>query len=220
MEKYKGMTDEQLIASLKKYNIPHGPILTTTRKLYEKKIYEFESQRKRISPMEASYDDMDSGSHLYRSSRYYDSPAVEQHGGDGYSYRGDDSEHMYEESYSTTKTYGAQPPTRYRATKEAFDSGNTTRDYFSQNAYQNVSQYRTGSSSSASPSLLVEPRKAIREKKEEPQKGHLFPLWLQLLLLLLFVSFLALVYFFMQSKDENPFQTIDKNDDVQSFFPN
>ncbi|XP_030049979.1 emerin isoform X2 [Microcaecilia unicolor] len=175
MEKYKGMTDEELIASLKKYNIPHGPILKTTRKLYEKKIYAFESQRKRMPPMEVTYDDPD-------------------------------SEQMYEESFSTTKTYDAEPP-RYRGTQEVFDSGNINRNYFSQNTYQDVSQYRTASS--ASPSLRVEPRKAIREK-EEPQKRHLFPLWLQLFLLLLFIGFLALVYFFTQYKDENPFQILEE----------
>nr|XP_033778455.1 emerin isoform X2 [Geotrypetes seraphini] len=171
MEKYKGMTDEELITSLKKFNIPHGPILKTTRKLYEKKMYEFESQRKRMPPTEVTYDDPD-------------------------------TEQMYEESFSTTKTYGAEPP-RYRGTQEVFDSGNINRDYFSQNTYQDVSQYRMASS--ASPSLRVEPRRAIREKKEESQKRHLFPLWLQFLLLFLFIGFLALVYFFTQSKDENPF---------------
>lgn len=206
MEKYKGMTDEELIASLKMYNIPHGPILKTTRKLYEKKIYEFESQKKRMPAMDVTYDDSDAGSHLYRSSRYYDSPAGEQHGGDGYPYRQDDMEQMYEESYSTTKTYGAQP-SRYRGTKTVFDSGNIDKDYFSQNTYQNVSEYRTASS--ASPSLLVEPRRAIREKKEDvPKGGRLFPLWLQFLLLFLLIGFLALVYFFTQSKDENPFQAL------------
>ncbi|XP_030049976.1 emerin isoform X1 [Microcaecilia unicolor] len=206
MEKYKGMTDEELIASLKKYNIPHGPILKTTRKLYEKKIYAFESQRKRMPPMEVTYDDPDSGSHLYRSNRYYDSPAVEQYGRHSYPYGENDSEQMYEESFSTTKTYDAEPP-RYRGTQEVFDSGNINRNYFSQNTYQDVSQYRTASS--ASPSLRVEPRKAIREK-EEPQKRHLFPLWLQLFLLLLFIGFLALVYFFTQYKDENPFQILEE----------
>nr|XP_020648711.1 emerin isoform X2 [Pogona vitticeps] len=45
MEKYKGLTDNELIAQLKKYSIPHGPIVGSTRKLYEKKVYEYETER-------------------------------------------------------------------------------------------------------------------------------------------------------------------------------
>ncbi|XP_034290146.1 emerin isoform X2 [Pantherophis guttatus] len=45
MDEYKGMTDKELIARLKKYSIPHGPVVGSTRKLYEKKIYEYETER-------------------------------------------------------------------------------------------------------------------------------------------------------------------------------
>ncbi|XP_042309936.1 emerin isoform X3 [Sceloporus undulatus] len=45
MEEYKGLTDNELIARLKKYSIPHGPIVGSTRKLYEKKVYEYETER-------------------------------------------------------------------------------------------------------------------------------------------------------------------------------
>ncbi|XP_048346595.1 emerin [Sphaerodactylus townsendi] len=45
MEEYRGLTDNELIARLKKYAIPHGPVVGTTRKIYEKKIYEYEKER-------------------------------------------------------------------------------------------------------------------------------------------------------------------------------
>uniref|UniRef100_A0A670Y6T5 Emerin n=1 Tax=Pseudonaja textilis TaxID=8673 RepID=A0A670Y6T5_PSETE len=45
MDEYKGMTDKELIARLKKYSIPHGPVVGSTRKLYERKIYEYETER-------------------------------------------------------------------------------------------------------------------------------------------------------------------------------
>ncbi|XP_054859150.1 emerin [Eublepharis macularius] len=45
MDEYKGLTDNELIARLKKYAIPHGPVVGSTRKLYEKKIYEYETER-------------------------------------------------------------------------------------------------------------------------------------------------------------------------------
>ncbi|KAJ6654523.1 hypothetical protein lerEdw1_006830 [Lerista edwardsae] len=49
MDEYKGLTDKELIARLKKYSIQHGPIVGSTRKLYEKKIYEHETERTRRS---------------------------------------------------------------------------------------------------------------------------------------------------------------------------
>ncbi|XP_053144691.1 emerin isoform X1 [Hemicordylus capensis] len=51
MDEYKGLTDKELIERLKNYSIPHGPIVGSTRKLYEKKIYEYETERtQRPSP--------------------------------------------------------------------------------------------------------------------------------------------------------------------------
>uniref|UniRef100_A0A8C8RMA6 LEM domain-containing protein n=1 Tax=Pelusios castaneus TaxID=367368 RepID=A0A8C8RMA6_9SAUR len=51
MQRYTGLTDTELIAMLKRYNIPHGPIVGSTRKLYERKIYEYETQRTKLSPL-------------------------------------------------------------------------------------------------------------------------------------------------------------------------
>ncbi|XP_019334287.1 emerin isoform X2 [Alligator mississippiensis] len=45
MEQYQGLTDNELIAKLKSYQISHGPVVGSTRKLYEKKVYELERQR-------------------------------------------------------------------------------------------------------------------------------------------------------------------------------
>ncbi|XP_069065576.1 emerin isoform X2 [Pleurodeles waltl] len=70
MEQFKGMTDEELISALKKYSIPHGPVVGTTRKLYEKKIYEYETQRTKHSPSKQTYTYSDSDSPLYESKRY------------------------------------------------------------------------------------------------------------------------------------------------------
>ncbi|XP_078520750.1 emerin isoform X1 [Lissotriton helveticus] len=70
MEKYKGMTDEELISALKKYSIAHGPVVGTTRKLYERKIYEFETQKTKHSPSKQTYTYSDSESPMYESKRY------------------------------------------------------------------------------------------------------------------------------------------------------
>ncbi|XP_074134242.1 emerin isoform X2 [Sminthopsis crassicaudata] len=77
MEDYRRLSDEELSRMLKLYNIPHGPIVGSTRKLYEKKIYEYESQRTKLAPGTIG---------TYQHSVDFDN--------------------YYEESYSTTKTYG------------------------------------------------------------------------------------------------------------------
>ncbi|XP_033927775.1 emerin [Melopsittacus undulatus] len=46
MQNYRGLTDKELLEKLK--SIPHGSLQGPTRKLYEKKIYEFETRRCRL----------------------------------------------------------------------------------------------------------------------------------------------------------------------------
>ncbi|KAJ1095383.1 hypothetical protein NDU88_000548 [Pleurodeles waltl] len=235
MEQFKGMTDEELISALKKYSIPHGPVVGTTRKLYEKKIYEYETQRTKHSPSKQTYTYSDSDSPLYESKRYdvlsregrsggspayqldesdsqfcerqqYDLPRDRDRISGRVSYQ-DKGDDYYSESYSTTKTY-SEPPVRQRLRDEFVSSSNTESKYYSkENAYQNVSQYSSASGSS----LSVEPRRGIREKPKEVEQTparRFCPLWLQFLLLFLIIGFLAFVYFFVQPEDENPFKEI------------
>ncbi|XP_068919900.1 emerin [Petaurus breviceps papuanus] len=98
MEDYRRLSDQELVRLLKLYNIPHGPIVGSTRKLYEKKIYEYESQRTKLSPgiVTSSYqypEDFESNAYGSRQDEDEDMEEV-------------DYDNYYEESYSTTKTYG------------------------------------------------------------------------------------------------------------------
>lgn len=107
MDDYAVLSDTELAAVLRQYNIPHGPVVGSTRKLYEKKIFEYETQRRRLSPPNSSsssfshrFSDMDSGS---TDSDMYDLPKKEDallYQSKGY------NDDYYEESYLTTKTYG------------------------------------------------------------------------------------------------------------------
>ncbi|KAE8583583.1 hypothetical protein XENTR_v10020578 [Xenopus tropicalis] len=56
MENYKRMTDDELIETLRKCNITHGPIVGTTRTLYEKKLYEYERSKTRNQYPLGSYE--------------------------------------------------------------------------------------------------------------------------------------------------------------------
>ncbi|XP_012613621.1 emerin [Microcebus murinus] len=106
MDDYAVLSDAELAAVLRQYNIPHGPVVGSTRKLYEKKIFEYETQRRRLSPPNSSasfsfrLSDSDSAS---VDSDMYDLPKKEDallYQSKGY------NDDYYEESYLTTRTYG------------------------------------------------------------------------------------------------------------------
>lgn len=107
MDDYAVLSDAELAAVLRQYNIPHGPVVGSTRKLYEKKIFEYETQRRRLSPPNSSsssfsyrFSDSDSAS---VDSDMYDLPKKEDallYQSKGY------NDDYYEESYLSTKTYG------------------------------------------------------------------------------------------------------------------
>ncbi|XP_073446922.1 emerin isoform X2 [Dendrobates tinctorius] len=48
MEKFKKMTDDEIISTLKQYGLQHGPILGTTRTLYEKKLFQYEREKTKL----------------------------------------------------------------------------------------------------------------------------------------------------------------------------
>ncbi|XP_029095774.1 emerin isoform X1 [Monodon monoceros] len=107
MDDYAVLSDTELAAVLRQYNIPHGPVVGSTRKLYEKKIFEYETQRRRLSPPNSSassfscrFSDLDSAS---VDSDMYDLPKKE----DALLYQSKGYNYDYcEESYLTTRTYG------------------------------------------------------------------------------------------------------------------
>ncbi|KAM3911091.1 emerin isoform 2-T3 [Leptodactylus fuscus] len=178
MEKFRDMTDEELINTLKRHGIKHGPIVGTTRTLYEKKLYQYEREKNRVP--QSSYE-----SREHYSRRDYNDDD------------NDDSQ-IYEEEY--IKTY--QRPQAYQRSRDDL----TNRSYSSnENTYQNISQSHFQSGYSQG----VEARRPIRpkQKEEETPVKRFIPLWLQILLLLLFTAFL--VYLYILQTDINPFKSIE-----------
>nr|ACO51664.1 Emerin [Aquarana catesbeiana] len=53
MDKFKNLSDAELIKVLREYGINHGPILDSTRTVYEKKLVEFERKKKIYPSSEA-----------------------------------------------------------------------------------------------------------------------------------------------------------------------
>ncbi|XP_033048647.1 emerin-like [Trachypithecus francoisi] len=106
MDDYADLSNTQLTALLRRYNIPHGPVVGSTRRLYEQMIFEYETQRRRLSPSSSSaassyrFSDLNSTS---GDSDMYDLPKKEDallYQSKGY------NDDYYEESYFTTRTYG------------------------------------------------------------------------------------------------------------------
>ncbi|KAG8513851.1 Emerin [Galemys pyrenaicus] len=176
MDDYAVLSDAELAAVLRQYNIPHGPVVGSTRKLYEKKIFEYETQRRRLSPPNSSassfsyrFSDFDSAS---VDSDMYDLPKKE----DALLYQSKGcNEDYYEESYLSTSTYGEpeatgsskafrQPSTSlsgadtfHRQVRDdsLFSSEEEGKDrehrmYGRDSAYQNIAHYRPVSSVSRS----------------------------------------------------------------------
>ncbi|XP_075040946.1 emerin [Mixophyes fleayi] len=183
MNKFRNMTDDEIIKTLSKYGITHGPIVDSTRTLYEKKLFEYERKK-------TTFPTSTNSSH--ESRQQYSRRDYDNDNGDNETYE--------EETYTKTYNY----PEAYQRPRDDLQS----KSYSSrENTYQNVSQIRHQSSFPQG----VEPRRPIRPKKKEeaeqqPIKRFL-PLWLQLFLLVLFAGFL--VYMYLCQTDENPFRSID-----------
>ncbi|XP_053144693.1 emerin isoform X2 [Hemicordylus capensis] len=150
MDEYKGLTDKELIERLKNYSIPHGPIVGSTRKLYEKKIYEYETERtQRPSPGGSlSYTVLDSTRTYSRET--YDSPRNEEY-----------SEYGSEDP-SLSKSYLSH---NYDFPRHEGRSTYATEDWDANSSEGSTSSYRhyLSSASSTAPLGAVSARQPITE---------------------------------------------------------
>ncbi|XP_032474654.1 emerin-like [Phocoena sinus] len=177
MDDYAALSDTELAALLRQYNLPpHGPVVASSHKPYAKKIFEYETQRRRLSPP-SSYtssssrrsSDLDSAS---VDSDVYDLPKKE----DALLYQSKSYNPYYcEENYLTTRTYGEpesagtsegfrQPSASLRAADtfhhqlhddDLFSSEEEGNDrerpvYGQDSAYQSIAHYRPVSNVSRS----------------------------------------------------------------------
>ncbi|CAM5174292.1 unnamed protein product [Eretmochelys imbricata] len=189
MERYRGLTDTELIAMLQRYGIPHGPVVGSTRKLYERKICEYESQRTKLSPsvgagsysgpgttetyIRESYSyprqeerrgygaDDSSPTRMY-TRELYDFPRREGRTG----YLGDDVDtESYEESSSSSSSWfsGAAPSRLGEATSRQpiGEAASYTPSRTGETERDGISYQRVCRARPAPPPMRVEPRRAI-----------------------------------------------------------
>ncbi|XP_074873674.1 emerin-like isoform X2 [Carettochelys insculpta] len=215
MERYRGLTDTELIGMLQRYGIQHGPVVGSTRKLYEKKIYEYESQRTKLHPPGGALSYADPSTTQSCSRESYSFPR--QGGRHRYGDEDVDSE-SYEESSSSSSSswlYGAAPGPLREATARQPISEVTAyaRHRLEEAKRDSISYQRVCQDRPIPPPLRVEPRRAIHPLPRGGPGGtvgdgsqRFLPLWLQLLLFGLLAAFLAYVYCILQgTSDDNPF---------------
>nr|XP_048688891.1 emerin isoform X2 [Caretta caretta] len=215
MERYRGLTDTELIAMLQRYGIPHGPVVGSTRKLYERKICEYESQRTRLSPSvgAGSYSGPGTTETYIRESYSY--PRQEERRG----YGADDVDtESYEESSSSSSSWlsGAAPSRLGEATtrQPIGEAASYTPSRTEETERDGISYQRVCRARPAPPPMRVEPRRAIHPLPRGGPGGgtgggsrRYLPLWLQLLLFGALAAFLVYVYCALQGgADDNPFK--------------
>ncbi|XP_018416213.1 PREDICTED: emerin [Nanorana parkeri] len=175
MDKLKNLTNAELIKLLQDYGIQHGPIVDSTRTLYEKRLYEFE-RKKKTGSAESSYESRQQYSTKYDENQ-------------------DDYETYEEETY--TKSYNR--PQAHQRVRE--DLRNNSK--IGENTYQNISQVRHQSSYSQGVEARKPIRPKPKEEEPKQLTRRFLPLWLQLILLLLLTGFL--VYLYCRETNQNPF---------------
>ncbi|KAM6151087.1 emerin isoform 3-T3 [Rhynchocyon petersi] len=222
MDDYSVLSDTELVAVLRQYNIPHGPVVDLDSKAADSDKYDLPKKEDALLYQSKGYND-DYYEERYLSTRTYGEP----------------------ESVGTAKNFRepvdcslSDPDTLHHQVREDSlftSSEEESKDrefpsYARDSAYQSVAHYRPGSSvsratlglpyypttsstSSTSSSSYSPPswlaRRAIRPEKQVQgaslgQDRHV-PLWGQLLLFLVFAAFLVFVYYSMQVEDDNPF---------------
>ncbi|XP_030403138.1 emerin-like isoform X3 [Gopherus evgoodei] len=209
MERYRGLTDTELIAMLRRYGIPPGPVVGSTRKLYERKICEYESQRTKLSPP-GGYSDPGTTETYIRESYSY--PQQEERR----RYGADDMDEESSSSSSSSWLYGAAPGPLGEATaRQPIGEATSYTPSRSEEteSRDGVSYQRVCRARPAPPPMRVEPRRAIHPLPRGGPGGageggfrRFLPLWLQLLLFGALAAFLGYVYWALQGgADDNPF---------------
>lgn len=223
------MSDEELAALLSRHGISHGPIVETTRSLYEKKLTEIisgtkSSLREKSKASEGSDHNSSDHTEWYEETitytEAYPRPSIRQRIREDFTSSPDVSEKLSSEgSYqeyllskpsvetaSYRSSLGSEPlERRYFPLQARYDAQDSEKDgkyYAASSTYQTVSQSRPSRSMVSSTSVAS---KSYAE--DSSQEKRFIPLWLQFLVFLLVAGFLVYLYFTVGSSDDNPFVT-------------
>ncbi|KAF0036373.1 hypothetical protein F2P81_011685 [Scophthalmus maximus] len=176
---------QEISELLDEYGIKHGPVVDSTRSLYEKKLREAMAKGKRAkseaSPDKTYYrEEQEEVTYVYRTPVSISFPAAS--GGSYMSSRPRCAEREFENETSYSTYLRSRP--EYRG-----------RDFVDEHSmYDTPSTYRNSS-------LKSTPMKSGQDAPKAPKSSRLIPLWVQLVFFLAMVVFLYLVFSSMETNE-------------------
>lgn len=180
MSSLSSKSAQEIADLLDEYGIKHGPVVDSTRSLYERKLKEAMAKEKRVKPSpDRTYyrEEEEEVTYVYKT------PVRSDSSGDSASYlrsRPEWTEREHETKYSS---YTRSQP-EYRG-----------RDYVDEPyMYDSPSFYRSSY-------LKSTPSKPVQEAAEKPKSSRLIPLWVQFVFFVAVAVFLYIVFSSMETNE-------------------
>ncbi|KAM4609677.1 uncharacterized protein ACJ7VT_013038 [Polymixia lowei] len=180
---------QEISELLDDYGIKHGPVVDSTRSLYEKKLREAMAKEKMTKPSpDKTYYREEAEEVTYVS---YRTPMRNEASGDRRPYMRSRPE------YSEREFEDERPYSRPRPEYSGRDFVDEPYIYDTPSTYRDVSYSKPT------------PMKSGGDAPEEAKSSRLIPLWVQFLVFLVVAAFLYLVFSNMESPPNDPFKKIE-----------
>ncbi|XP_059383641.1 emerin (Emery-Dreifuss muscular dystrophy) [Carassius carassius] len=188
MSSLRGKSDKEISQLLDEYGIKHGPIVESTRKLYEKKLIEAMTKKAKPSPSDKTYYREEQEEVEYIT---YQPPQLSMYDGSG-------------DVTRRSKVTGGNFTHDIRRSK--------LTDYRDEDiGYNNepmISPARSSYQSSSRPGPSVSTSMQRGPSSPESSRSGGVPGWLRVLVFLIIAVFLYYVYTCMEPAEETPFKSI------------
>ncbi|XP_055788650.1 emerin-like isoform X5 [Salvelinus fontinalis] len=204
-------SDQEIKDLLDEYGIKHGPVVDTTRPLYEKKLKEAMAKAKvtvtKPSPDRTFYrEDQEEVTYVTCQTPVRN----EGPSGDGKPYMRSRPEYSERDRVDAKPYSRSKPEYRERDRVEDKLYSRSRPEYSSGRQYIDEPHvYNTPSSSSSysKPTPVVKSGGVVK-KENTTSSGRLIPLWIQFLLFLIVAGFLYFIFTNMESAESSPFNKI------------
>ncbi|KAF4096778.1 emerin (Emery-Dreifuss muscular dystrophy) [Onychostoma macrolepis] len=187
MSSLSGKSDKEISQLLDEYGIKHGPIVGTTRNLYEKKLNEAMTKKAKPSSSDKTYYREEQEEVEYIT--YHQSPQLNMYDGSG---------DVTRRSKVTDADF-AQDIRRSKLT----DYRDEVKSYNNESI---ISPTRLSYQSSSRPGPSVSMQRV--QSSPETSKSGGVPGWLRVLVFVIIAVFLYYVYTWMEPAEETPFKSI------------
>ncbi|XP_020487894.2 lamina-associated polypeptide 2, isoforms beta/delta/epsilon/gamma [Labrus bergylta] len=180
MSSLSSKSAQELTDLLDGYGIKHGPVVDSTRSLYERKLKEVMAKGKRVKPSsDQTYyrEEEEEVTYVYRT------PVKSDGSGDSRSYLRSRPEWTAGEHETSYSSYPRSQP-EYRGRSDA------NEPYM----YDTPSTYRSSY-------LKATPPKVVPEAPQTPKSSRLIPLWVQFVFFLAVAVFLYIVFSSMEMNE-------------------